>query len=191
MKSKFTNYLMAFTAVLFFSSLSFAQIEDGGNGNGPDPCPSNFPETATFCFTNNSDVTFNNIPVPGDGCDYEICVKIKPKLSCFPNCNYASPDGYWSTYCVTIAVGQTQCINIPTTSTPITDCWDVDITMKVVGHAATLTSNMDNHFPVSGNFRNIHDNCLEGATWYTRLTRLSGTSSTFNFNIITYGIPGE
>lgn len=188
MKSKITNYLMAFTAVLFFSSLSFAQIEDGGNGNGPNPCPSNFPETATFCFTNNSDYNFEGSSPIGDGCDYEICVKIKPKLSCFPNCNYASPDGYWSTYCVTIAVGQTQCINIPTTSNPMTNCWDIDITMKVVSHAPTLISNLENDFPTIGEYKTLNDNCFEG--WSSALKRISGTGN-FNFRITSFVLGGE
>ena len=83
MKSKLTNHLSAFTAVLFFSTSNIAQIEDGGNGDGPNPCPHTFPETATLCFTNNSDYTVDNIPLSIAGCDYEICVKINPNLVVF------------------------------------------------------------------------------------------------------------
>jgi hypothetical protein len=188
MKSKITNYLMAFTAVLFFSSLSFAQIEDGGNGNGPDPCPSNFPVTETFCFTNSSNYNFQGSSPICDGCDYQVCVKIKPKLSCFPNCNYASPDGYWSTTCTIISVGQTQCISIPSTSAPITDCWDVDITMKLDGQAPTLISSLENDYPMVGHHKLLSDHCLEG--WSSALKRISG-SGTYNFNITTYALLGQ
>jgi hypothetical protein len=177
MKSKITNYLMAFTAVLFFSSLSFAQIEDGGNGNGPDPCPSNFPVTETFYFTNSSNMNEYG-SIIDEGCDYQVCVKIKPKLSCFPNCNYASPDGYWSSSCTIISVGQTQCISIPSTSAPITDCWDVDVTLKVVGHSQTLISPVPQIGYVNGVA--YPDHC--SGNGYTVIKRITGGAGNYNFN---------
>jgi hypothetical protein len=189
MKKKLTNYLVAFLAIVCLSFSSLAQ-EDGGNGNG-NPCNWNFNQTANFCFTNSSDHTVDNIPLSILGCDYEVCVKIKPKPGCFTGCAYQpTPNGYFSEDCNTVSVGNTICFAIPTTHNPMTDCWDIDITMKVVSQSITMNANLEDDFPVSGTYKQIHDHCLEDETWYSRMIRTSGTGNNFNFNIITIGIPG-
>lgn len=145
--------------------------------NAQPGCPLNFPFTETFCFTNNSGTTeFGNELT--DGCQIEICVKIKPKLSCYPECNYASPDGWYSTYCTVIDVGNTNCINIPSTHNPITSCWDVEISMKIVGHSQTLTKDVNQ---IDSDGAMYGDDCEQNATDFTVIKLIPGGG--YNYDI--------
>jgi hypothetical protein len=168
---KLKNYLLAIMAVTCFLTSSLAQ----------DGCPINFPFTESLCFTNHSNKTeFGSVLT--EGCDYQVCVKIKPKPSCYPECTYASEDGYWSTYCVTVSVGNTQCISIPSTTKPITDCWDIDITLKVVGHPATLVKAMNAIIVKGVNGEAFSDDCENNDNDWTVIKSVLGTGD-FNFGI--------
>jgi hypothetical protein len=59
--------------------------------------------------------------------------------------------------------------------------------MKVLGHSETLNKDLATNFPIVGSEKSLHDNCLEGETWWTVLRRISG-SGNFNFVIFTRGI---
>lgn len=82
MKTKQIYYLSVIILLSIFTIKSYGQV-----GN-PPPEPCNFTETESFCFTNNSNYNVNNYPL-SPGCDYEVCVKIKPKIGCELNdhCN--------------------------------------------------------------------------------------------------------
>lgn len=156
----------------FLSSYAIAQSENG--------CPLNFPFTETFCFTNNSGTTEHGA-VLTSGCTFEVCVKVKPKLSCYPNCNYVSTDGFYSTYCETVTVGSTLCFNVPSTHIPMTDCWDIEISLRIVSHSQTLNANMQDIDIFEG--VTYGDDCENLPGDKTNLKRLSSGMGNFNFDI--------
>ncbi len=162
-----------------------------GQEHNPPSGPCNFSDFEKFCFKNSSNQTFGGSPLTL-GCDYEVCVKIKPKPECSINCEMVlNPNGHWVETCFILAVGQQHCFNIPVPSKPITNCFIVEITMKVVTHSPTLVTNLQSDFPNVGLFKMIHKHCLPSATWYSTLERIAaGGSVDYNFNIITVGILG-
>ena len=183
MKTKQIYYLSVIILLSIFTIKSYGQV-----GN-PPPGPCNFTETESFCFTNNSNYTVNNIPLGIAGCDYEVCVKVKPKLGCELNCELLlNPNGYYIEHCFTLAVGETHCFNVPTPSHPITDCFEVTITMKVIGHTPTMIKDLENDFDDITAREWLYDHC-SGFPWNSVMERISG-SSTYNFKIITIGVLG-
>ena len=184
MKTKQIYYLSVIILLSIFTIKSYGQV-----GN-PPPGPCNFTETESFCFTNNSNYTVNDIPLSIAGCDYEVCVKIKPKIGCELNCELLlNPNGYYIEHCFTLAVGETHCFNVPTPSHPITDCFEVTITMKVIGHTPTMIRDLESHFPnISEYIGVLNDHCND--LWASAIKRIAG-SGTYNFKITTYAVLGE
>lgn len=178
MKHLLTKSTLLLFAFFCLSSTTF--------GQGPPPGPCNFTETETFCFTNNSDLLETEGNAPGDGCDYEVCVKIKPKVTCEIECEMLlDPDGYYVAQCQTLAVGNSFCFTMPTPSHPITDCFEVIITMKVISHSPTLIANFANGFPFVGATQQLSDHCIENDNYVSILKRVGTGSGTYNFKIFT------
>lgn len=83
-------------------------------------------QTVPFCFTN-LDL--------GSDCPKEICITFtaKPaKASQLQNCVYNPAD-----YCITLQPGQNGCINIPVPGLPITDWYDINISIRSISTGAT------------------------------------------------------
>ena len=143
-------------------------------------CPINFPYTSSFCFTNNSGKDdFGN--TFSAGCDFEVCVKVKPKASCYPECNYVSTDGFYNTICKTVESLDSVCIIMPSSTDPITDCWDVDITIQIIGNTPKLSKELLDIDFFDG--ESYYDDCLGLATDQTFIKRLVLGNGTYNFLI--------
>lgn len=166
-----SNYLKLALVLIWLALIPRVNAQPG--------CPTNFPYTESFCFTNNSGTIEHGAELT-EGCQIEICVKIKPKLTCYPECNYVSQDGWYSTYCTIIDVGSTNCIYVPSTTNPITDCWDVEITMKIVGHSQPPLESDVNDITIEPGV-SYSDDCEQNSQDFTVIKRLSGSG--FNFDI--------
>jgi hypothetical protein len=133
-------------------------------------------ETVPFCFTN-LDL--------GSDCPKQICVTFtaKPnKTAQLHNCLFNPQD-----YCITLQPGESGCINIPVPSLPITEWYDLNITIKSIPTGATPVFVLE---PVllnsngSGNVLNTireSGGCASGH--YTFLRLESGGINGYNFSI--------
>ncbi len=173
MNQLFSKSNLLFLAISGLSFLSFSQSE-----LPPGPC--NFKETETICVTNNSN-RLESGSILSAGCDYQVCVKIKPKTNCEINCEMLlDPDGYYIQVCHNLAVGETFCLPLPVVSHPITDCFQVDLTIKVVGHAVTLATNLPTLHTFNG--MSYSDDCNNLLQDHTVIKKITGPGD-FNIGI--------
>ncbi len=116
-----TNLL--FVLLTFLSLGVFAQQE--GGPIGPPPCPPM--QNVEFCFTNSTEFIYP--------CEKTVCMTFvaKPsKQSELAGCFYDP-----SSFCITLSPGGYGCINIPSPGLPITDWYDLQVTIRSSPTGAT------------------------------------------------------
>jgi hypothetical protein len=164
--------------ILMFSALFTQAQENGGGGFDPpgEPCPP-MTETVPFCFTN-SDESLD--------CPKQVCMTFtaKPeKAAQLQNCLFNPQD-----YCTTLQPGESGCINIPVPSLPITEWYDLSITVRSIPTGVTPVFVLEPFFlnpDGSGNEQSITESggCAPG--YHTNLSSDDG----YNFIILGVTIP--
>jgi hypothetical protein len=120
--------------ITFFSLLSFigyAQIEGPPT---PPPCPTM--QMVQFCFTNSTGLLYP--------CEKTVCMTFTPK----PNKQAELAGCFYdpNAFCITIAPGSSDCISIPTPGLPITDWYDLTVSVRSNPTSATPTFNLEPGF---------------------------------------------
>ncbi len=163
-----------------FSFIGYAQIEGPPT---PPPCPTM--QMVTFCFTN-STVLMN--------CEKTICMTFTPK----PNKQAELAGCYYdpNAYCITLAPGSNGCINIPSPGTPITDWYDLTVSIRSNNSGATPTFALQPQFLNSSGGVSISPDATKsggcaqsGTTGDTRLFTTDGYNYVIE-NMVSLGTGG-
>ena len=101
--------------------------ENGGGGFDPpgEPCPP-MTQSVPFCFTNKAGAP---------NCAKEVCISFTPKpfkATQLQNCFYDPLD-----FCITLQPGENGCINIPVPGLPITEWYELNISIRSISSGAT------------------------------------------------------